>query len=95
MPKRLADVMYRGKVVPQVPITCLASEIELRIRAAVLQRAVALYLIPEMAAERMLCYFSVMADKSISICTDVVAQAALFLCGVAFSFTYLLIVFFY
>ena len=75
--KRLVDVVYRGQVVPMVPVTCLANEVELRIRAAILQRAVACLQNPEMAAEKFLGFFFAFADLLLKICTDDVAQATL------------------
>ena len=75
--RRFVDVKYRNKVVPKVMATCLANEIELRIRAIVLQRAVALELAPEMAAERMLGYSTGITDKNIKICSGCVSGHAL------------------
>ena len=76
-PRRFVDVKYRNKMVPKVMATCLANEIELRIRAMVLQRAVALDLVPEMAAERMLGYSTGINDNAIKICSDSVSPATL------------------
>ena len=73
--KRAVDVVYRKLVVPKVPVTCLANEVELRLRAAILQRAVAQDLFPEMAAEKILGYSPSIVDKENRICADVVAQA--------------------
>ena len=61
--KRFVDVCYRQSSVAKIAVSCLVSEVELRIWALIKGCAVAQKLIPEMMAETILGFRSGANDK--------------------------------
>ena len=77
--KRAVDVNYRGRIVPKVPVVCIAAEVMLRLRTLLLQKAVATKQVPELSAEKIMGCYSAKEDEAALIDPDVVAQAILLL----------------